>query len=152
MKLDWLQRSVASELSTRAEGKIESLKRGSHAESSQQAGPFDAAHSAQWKRMESLDQHYLAIPGHDTTVEPELKRSKPTVPRHQPAVADVTKKMRRLRIRNTSHHGGSQVRDTKLTRQIPLEPPRLSQSNGGPATKIQSGTASSVFERLYRSK
>lgn len=160
---DRLDESVVGELDTRAKTKLKQLQsdgprpqRGN----GRHALRFQRDHETQFAKMDSIDHHYLATPKRPMAGGDQgssAKRIKRLVPQSPPQISEITKRVRRLRIRN-NHDSSTQVRDTKLTAQRPMEPPGLLRSSANCLNRPQSGStkpsaiSGSVFDRLYAPK
>lgn len=142
--------SVLDELDERAGEKISELKPGDFNRSDTNDGRnhelskhFQNVHESQFNGMESLESHYInsSLPQtpkrHVENNDNEFsnpKKLKLPIPPSSPPVHDITKRIRRLRIRNSLTGGNSNqsrtptqtaLKSTPLTKQRPMDPPRF---------------------------
>lgn len=195
--------SVVNELDTRADAKFEQLKNDTDEKSNENdpstfSNFFQLKHKSQFKRMDSLDTHYASASSIIPNVPKTPKRqqidiSEPRIIENNvkddpntksvkrfkkvtasPPVNDITRRIRRLRLRtslagNSNNNSNSNsIRNTPLTRQKPMEPPSQvprflrptvnflnkttnehQRKEGNQALPRSISASKSVFDRLY---
>lgn len=141
--------SVLDELDERAGEKISELKPSDFDSSNatddkhnELSKHFQNVHESQFNKMESLESHYInnALPQtpkrHVENNDSEFSNpKKPRIPiPSSPPVHDITRRIRRLRLRSSLTGGNSNqsrtpsqtaLKNTPLTRQRPMDPPRF---------------------------
>lgn len=143
--------SVLDELDERADEKIIELKPedyngqngGYNDRNDKLSKHFQDVHESQFNKMDSLESHYINnslpqtpkrhVENNDNQASSNSKKIKIPIP-SSPPVNDITRKIRRLRLRNSLTGGNSNqsrtpsqaaVKNTPLTKQRPMDPPRF---------------------------
>lgn len=143
-----LDESLVGELDNRAEIKVKQLQKNGTkppGKDTRVGLRFQRNHETQFARMESIDTCHLNTPKRHANEEQGANKKRiKREPQSPSQISEITKRIRRLRIKN-NHDNSTHVRETKLTAQRPMEPPKLTSNNPAKASK-------SVFDRLYAPK